>query len=133
MLFVEMLRIVQQMGVARIGKFAVDGTKVQANASKRKAMSYDYMKRERVRLQAEIDELTGRAAQADEEEDQQYGGREKRLASNDAHNSAVRQRMREKLRTADGRTLYGQRKWLSEASNGWIKQVLGFRQFSRED
>ena len=74
MLFVEVLRIAQQMGVARVGKFAVDGTKVQANASKRKAMSYDYMKRERVRLQAEIDELIGRAAQADEEEDQQYGG-----------------------------------------------------------
>ena len=37
-------------------------------------------------------------------------GREKRLASNEVHNSAVRQRMREKLRTAGGRTLYGQRK-----------------------
>ena len=57
-------------------------------------------------------------------------GREKRLASIEAHDSAVRQRMREKLRSADGRTLYGQRKWLSEAPNGWIKHVLGFRQFS---
>ena len=57
-------------------------------------------------------------------------GREKRLTSIEVHNSAVRQRIREKLRTADGRTLYGQRKWLSEALNGWIKHVLGFRQFS---
>ena len=57
-------------------------------------------------------------------------GREKRLASIEAHKSAVRQRMREKLRTADGRVLYGQRKWLSEAPNGWIKHVLGFRQFN---
>ena len=57
-------------------------------------------------------------------------GREKRLTLIEAHDSAVRQRMREKLRIADGRTLYGQRKWLSEAPNGWTKHVLGFRQFS---
>ena len=36
-------------------------------------MSYGYMKRERVRLQAQIDELMGRAVQVDKEEDQQYG------------------------------------------------------------
>ena len=39
-------------------------------------------------------------------------------------------RMAEKLATAAGRSVYGQRKHLVEAVNGWIKNVLGFRQFS---
>ncbi len=39
-------------------------------------------------------------------------------------------RMAEKLATAEGKARYAERKWLSEAVNGWIKQVLGFRQFS---
>jgi transposase len=39
-------------------------------------------------------------------------------------------KMAEKLMTESGKTCYAQRKWISEAPNGWIKQVLGFRQFS---
>jgi hypothetical protein len=39
-------------------------------------------------------------------------------------------RMAQKLATADGRERYAQRKHLAEAANGWIKNVLGFRQFS---
>ena len=39
-------------------------------------------------------------------------------------------RMAEKLSTAAGRAAYAERKWLSEAPNGWIKHVLGFRRFS---
>jgi transposase len=39
-------------------------------------------------------------------------------------------RMAEKLASADGRECYAERKWISEAVNGWIKRVLGFRQFS---
>ncbi len=39
-------------------------------------------------------------------------------------------RMAEKLATEAGRAQYAQRKWLSEAPNGWIKEVLGFRRFS---
>ena len=38
--------------------------------------------------------------------------------------------MAEKLATAAGRAQYAQRKWLSEAPNGWIKEALGFRRFS---
>ena len=38
--------------------------------------------------------------------------------------------MVEKLATPAGRTAYAERKWLSEAPNGWIKHVLGFRRFS---
>ena len=39
-------------------------------------------------------------------------------------------RMGKKLATSEGRAQYAQRKWLSEAPNGWIKEVLGFRRFS---
>ena len=39
-------------------------------------------------------------------------------------------RMGEKLASPAGKARYGQRKWLSEAPNGWIKEVLGFRRFS---
>jgi IS5 family transposase len=38
--------------------------------------------------------------------------------------------MRQKLSTEQGRNQYAERKWLSEAPNGWIKQALGFRRFS---
>ena len=38
--------------------------------------------------------------------------------------------MKKKLQTEAGRARYARRKWLSEAPNGWIKEVLGFRRFS---
>ena len=38
--------------------------------------------------------------------------------------------MGEKLASAKGKAQYAKRKWLSEAPNGWIKEVLGFRRFS---
>ena len=48
----------------------------------------------------------------------------------DAHTHPATHRMVEKLATPAGREQYAQRKWLSEAPNGWIKEVLGFRRFS---
>lgn len=58
-------------------------------------------------------------------------GREgKSVASRDAGKHPATQRMVEKLNTPAGRAQYAQRKWLSEAPNGWIKQVLGWRRFS---
>ena len=45
-LFVEVVRLAQELGLARLGKLSVDGTKVRANASRRKAMSYDRMQEE---------------------------------------------------------------------------------------
>ena len=61
------------MGLARIGTLSIDGTKVRANASKRKAMSYGRMVKEEKRLEAEIKALVGRAGAVDEEEDERYG------------------------------------------------------------
>ena len=58
-------------------------------------------------------------------------GREgKKTVDRDAHTHPATHRMVEKLATPAGRERYAQRKWLSEAPNGWIKEVLGFRRFS---
>ena len=72
-LFVEVVRLAGAMGLARIGTLSIDGTKVRANASKRKAMSYGRMVKEEKRLEAEIKALVGRAGAVDEEEDERYG------------------------------------------------------------
>lgn len=48
----------------------------------------------------------------------------------DAERFPATRRMAEKLAGADGKARYAERKWISEAVNGWIKRVLGFRQFS---
>ena len=58
-------------------------------------------------------------------------GREgRRAVAVDAAKHPAKARMAEKLATEAGRAQYAQRKWLSEAPNGWIKEVLGFRRFS---
>ena len=58
-------------------------------------------------------------------------GREgKTAATRDLKNHPATGRMVEKLATPAGRAAYAERKWLSEAPNGWIKHVLGFRRFS---
>ena len=49
-LFVEVVRVAREMGLARFGKLSIDGTKVRANASKRKAMSYERMLKEEGRV-----------------------------------------------------------------------------------
>ncbi len=72
-LFLEVVRTSREMGLVRLGTLSIDGTKVRANASKRKAMSYDRMLREEARLREEIEELTARAARVDEEEDRRFG------------------------------------------------------------
>ena len=72
-LFVEVVRVAREMGVVRFGTLSVDGTKVRANASKRKAMSYGRMRNEEVRLKEEIQRLLARAGAVDSQEDERYG------------------------------------------------------------
>ena len=72
-LFVEVVRIAGEMGVARFGKLSVDGTKVRANASKRKAMSCGRMVGEERRLSGGIDALAERARETDAAEDERFG------------------------------------------------------------
>ncbi len=72
-LFLQVLKLCQKAGLVRLGHVALDGTKIKANASKHKAMSYKRMKEEEARLEAEIAELLKRAQAVDEEEDKRYG------------------------------------------------------------
>src|SRR4028118_487701 len=72
-LFVEVLKLCALAGLARVGTIALDGTKVKANASRHKAMSYDRMKAEETRLKQEIARLLADAEAADEAEDIERG------------------------------------------------------------
>ena len=72
-LFLQVLMLCQQYGLAKLGHVALDGTKVKANASKHKAMSYRKMKEKEAQLSAEVAELLRRAQETDEEEDKRYG------------------------------------------------------------
>jgi transposase len=72
-LFVQALRMCQKAGLVKLGHVAIDGTKIKANASKHKAMSYERMNETEQRLRQEVEELLRRAAEADEAEDAQYG------------------------------------------------------------
>jgi len=72
-LFAEVVRLAREMGVANFGKLSIDGTKVRANASKRKAMSYGRMLEEERRLEGEIGALLDRARETDAAEDARFG------------------------------------------------------------
>ena len=72
-LFLQVLELCQRAGLVKLGHVALDGTKVRANASKHRAMSYRRMKEKEEQLAAEVAELLRRAQAADEEEDRMYG------------------------------------------------------------
>ncbi|MBS2027942.1 MAG: IS1182 family transposase [Deltaproteobacteria bacterium] len=75
-LFQQVLLLCCEAGLVKLGHVALDGTKVKANASKHKAMSYARMKKTEQELQAEIASWFEKAKQADEEEDGEFGDRQ---------------------------------------------------------
>lgn len=72
-LFLKVLELCRQAGLAKLGHVSLDGTKVKANASKHKAMSYGRMMAKRERLEGEVEEMLRRAEETDELEDRRYG------------------------------------------------------------
>jgi len=72
-LFVQVLLICQKAGLVKLGHVALDGTKVKANASKHKAMSYGRMEKKAQELEEEVKRLLREAQVADDEEDNRYG------------------------------------------------------------
>ncbi|MFI5091574.1 MAG: IS1182 family transposase [Terriglobales bacterium] len=72
-LFLQVLKLCQKAGMVKLGHVALDGTKMKANASKHKAMSYDRMKKDEARLAAEVKEFLRQAEEADAREDAEYG------------------------------------------------------------
>jgi transposase len=72
-LFVQVGRVARELGLVKLGTIALDGTKVKANASKHKAMSYGRMKEQEQKLKREIEALLERARVIDAQEDAQVG------------------------------------------------------------
>src|ERR1022692_2320657 len=114
-LFEQVLEMALEVGAVKVGRVTLDGTKVKANASKHKAMSYGRMKEKREQLRDEVKQLLDQAEAADEEEDRRYGSqrgdelpeelrrRETRLAKIKLAQKVVEQRAREKA-AAEGKS-----------------------------
>lgn len=104
-LFVQVVQLAQACGLARLGTIAVDGTKIKANASRHKAMSYERMQKAELELKGQIDALLAKAGAADQAEKNdpeldipaELARREDRLAVI----SAARARLEERQRQAD--------------------------------
>jgi transposase len=71
--FEQVLRLARELGTPRMGRVALDGSKMKANASKHKAMSYDRMRDKQRQLREEVKQLLAQAEAADAAEDAEYG------------------------------------------------------------
>jgi transposase len=111
-LFEQVLEMALEAGAVKLGRVSIDGTKMKANASKHKAMSYARMKEKQKQLQEEVKELLEKAEAADAEEDRRHGDqrgdelpeelqrRQTRLAKIKQAKKVVEQRAREKAAAA---------------------------------
>jgi transposase len=72
-MFQQVLRLALESGAMKLGRVALDGTKIKANASKHKAMSYQRMEEKEEQLQQEVEALLDQAEAADQEEDHEHG------------------------------------------------------------
>ena len=72
-LFIQILKLCEQAGLVKLGHVALDGTKIKANASKHKAMSYERMEARATELEAEVARWLAAAQAADAEEDKLHG------------------------------------------------------------
>jgi transposase len=72
-LFVQVLQVCQSAGLVKLGHVAIDGTKMKANASKHKAMSFERMEKDTVRLREEVDGWLARAEAEDADDDALHG------------------------------------------------------------
>lgn len=102
-LFVQILMIAQAMGIVKLGKVALDGTKIKANASKHKALSWDHACKLEQQIQAEVDSLLRQAEAAEREEipdgmniPEELSRREKRLQTIDLAKQEIERRAAER-------------------------------------
>jgi len=110
-LFMQVVKLARECGLVKLGTIAVDGTKIKANASRHKAMSYERMHKAEAELKAEIDTLLAQAKAVDETEKNEpeldipaeITRRENRLAVIGAAKERLEQRQRE-ADAARGRT-----------------------------
>jgi len=111
-LFEQVLRLALEAGAMKLGRVALDGTKLKANASKHKAMSWKRMNETEQRLRREVEEILAEAGQVDEAEDARWGEargdelpaelarRQSRLERIREAKEALRQRARERAEAA---------------------------------
>jgi transposase len=71
--FEQVMQVARDLGTLRVGRVALDGSKVKANASKHKAMSYGRMREKRQQLRDEVQQLLAQAEAVDAAEDAEYG------------------------------------------------------------
>jgi transposase len=71
--FVQTVKLAKKLGLAKLGQVALDGSKITANTSKHKAMSYGRMKEEEKRLKEEMEGLLKKGEEIDEQEDREFG------------------------------------------------------------
>ena len=111
-MFQQLLQLTLETGTMKLGRVALDGSKVKGNASKHKAMSYGRMEETEKRLREEVRKLLRQAAATDKEEDRRYGGdrrgdelpeelqrRETRIARIREAKRALEERAREQARS----------------------------------
>jgi len=103
-LFVQILLIAHEMGVLKLGSVSLDGTKIEANASKHHALSWDYARKLEKQLKGEIRELLRKAKQADKEDlpegmsiPEELTRRESRLTAIAAAKAQIEQRAAERF------------------------------------
>ncbi len=102
-LFVQILVIAKAMSLLKIGNVSLDGTKVKANASKHKAMSWGYANKLEEQLHREVELLLKKAEQADAEEEpaldipEELTRREDRLAAIAKAKEEIERRARERF------------------------------------
>ena len=116
-LFVQVVRLAREMGLVKLGTIAVDGTKIKANASRHKAMSYARMQTAEIELKAQIADLLHKASSTDEAEKDEpeldipaeLERRQTRLAAIEAAKARLEERQRQ-LDTQRGRSEGDERK-----------------------
>src|ERR1039458_1009903 len=103
-LFVEVLKLAREMGVLRMGTVALDGTKIHANASRHRALSYEHAGEIEKQLKAEVAELLAKAEAADQTDvpdgmsiPEELARREERLEKLTAARATIEARAKERF------------------------------------
>jgi Transposase DDE domain len=134
LLFIDGLRLCREAGLVELGHVALDGTKIKANASKHKAMSYSRMKEAEPALTKTVEAWMSQARGADDDDDDTHGPDRRGdetpewMASKEARLAKIRDAKAALEADAEAGP-YHLRKITVEPVFGQIKQARGFRQF----
>ena len=129
-LFTQVLQLCNQAGLVKLGHVAIDGTKLQANASKHKAMSYDRMDEKARQLKAEVEQLLAKAAETDATEDALYG---KGKRGDELPAELARRESRLKKIAEAKAALEQEARERAEAQKKAVEEKLGERQKKEEE